>query len=81
MSTRGVNRAFAQFDFAAGDAPKLGPFVRANHEHVAVGIEDQCSDCHDWMGIPSRIAKAELWIDFERIALEDLLQFAQMLDD
>src|SRR5207248_5303751 len=32
FATKGIDRALAQFDFAAGNAPELRPFLRADHE-------------------------------------------------
>ena len=35
---------FAPFDFAAGNAPEVRPFVRANHQHLALRVENQRAD-------------------------------------
>ena len=40
---RGFGR-FAPFDFAAGNAPFVRPFVRADHQHLVFGIENQRAD-------------------------------------
>ena len=35
---------FAPFDFAAGNAPEVGPFVSSNHEHFAGAVENERAD-------------------------------------
>ena len=41
LAAEGVGGGFAAFDFAAGDAPAVAPFVGADHQNLAVAVVNQ----------------------------------------
>ena len=51
FAAEGSFGGFAEFGFAAGDAPKVRPFMGANHQDLAGGIEDERADGGDGMGV------------------------------
>ena len=44
FAAQGVFGRLAPFDFAAGNAPEIRPFVRANHQDLARVVENQRPD-------------------------------------
>src|SRR6185312_3357726 len=79
FAAQGVLRRLAPFDFAAGNAPEIGPFMGADHEHLAGTIENQSAD-----GGNGRAQLLEIFrnrLEMQIVLLENLPQLTQMLDD
>ena len=75
---RGFGR-FAPFDFAAGNAPEIRPFVGADHQHFARAVENQRAD-----GGERRMGFLKIFrrrFEAEIVLLQNAAQFAEMLDN
>src|SRR5947207_6768803 len=81
FATKGIDRALAQFDFPAGNAPQMRPFLSADHEHLTGGVEDEGADRGDRPAIQLQRTGCALRRQFEFIALQDFPQFSEMFDD
>ncbi len=70
--------SFSPFDFAAGDAPFVGPFMGAHHEHFALAIEDKAAD-----GGERREGRVFIGdrLEMEIVFLQHAAQFTEMFDD
>lgn len=72
--------SFAELDFAAGNAPEVGPFVGADHEDLAGGVVDEGADGGDGEEVRGG-GLVGLAGDFPLVAFEVEGEFAEVLDD
>ena len=79
FAAQGVEGGFTPFDLAAGNAPKVGPFVGADHEDFSEGIENERADGYDRHrpGFEGTFQRLEL----EVVTLQHLAQLGQVFDD
>ena len=68
---------FAPFDLAARDAPKVGPFLGANHKDLADVIEDEAADGGD--GRMALLEPTDGGFDLKAVLLKDGAEFSKML--
>src|SRR5690242_14776979 len=79
FASQGRFRRLAPFDFSARDAPQIRPFVSPYHQYLLRVVKDEGSD-----GYYRRVFLLEsfrAWFQVEISLLEDVAQFAEMLDD
>ena len=60
FAAEGVFGGFAELRFAAGNAPKVGPFVGPDHKNLAGGIEDERADGGD--GVIVDVRRGTGWV-------------------
>ena len=70
---------FAPFDFAAGDAPEIRPFVRANHQHLARAVENQRPDSRQRRMRLFKLSRRRC--EVQVVFFQHTAQFAEVLDD
>ena len=76
FATQRSERRFVALDFAAGNAPFARPFVRANHQHFIIGVEDERAD-----GRQRRLGAGGQRLEAKIIFLQHTPEFAEMFDD
>ena len=79
LATQSIGGWFAPFYFPARNAPEIGPFVGANHEHFVNAVENERADGDD--GRMGFLEAFDGWFEVKLVLLKDFFQFAEMLDD
>src|SRR4051812_3660599 len=80
FAAESIFRAFAEFDFSAGNSPEIRPFMGADHERFVPGIKDSRADGGNrvLLGLCGLVGVS---IESPAGFLKNFLQFAQVLDD